>query len=162
MRFKDSYIQGVKEYLREERTITWHPKVLAAQFEEYLAVLRQAETEPLAGMVAASRYWLIRDGNRYLGEVDIRHQLNASLRLYGGHIGYRIRPSERRKGYGALICRLGIEQARLLSIGDILITCDDDNIASRKIIEANGGILQDRIDNKRGALTRRYWIPANC
>ena len=75
-----------------------------------------------------------------------------------GHIGYKIRPSERRKGYGKLICRLAIGEARKLGIGDILITCDDDNIGSRKIIEANGGQLQDIIDNNRAALTRRYWI----
>ena len=57
--------------------------------------------------------------------------------------------------------RLGIEQARRRNISDILITCDDDNIGSCRIIEANGGILQDKIDNGRGVLTRRYWIYAD-
>ena len=92
----------------------------------------------------------------------MRHRLNDSLQRFGGHVGYKIRPSCRRRGYGALICRLGIEQARLLGIGDILITCDDDNIGSARIIEANGGVLQDRIDNDRGVLTRRYWIHAEA
>ena len=159
-RYKDSFLEGVNEYIREERTVSWHPDILARRFDEYLKVLRQAETEPLAGMVPASHFWLISADQRYLGDVDVRHHLNESLRRFGGHIGYKIRPSERRKGYGTLICRLGIEQARRRQIGDILITCDDDNIGSWKIIEANGGILEDKIDNKRGVLTRRYWIYA--
>ena len=159
-RYKDSFLEGLNEYIREERTVSWRPDILARRFDEYLKVLRQAETEPLAGMVPASHFWLISLDQRYLGDVDVRHHLNESLRRFGGHIGYKIRPSERRKGYGTLICRLGIEQARRRRIGDILITCDDDNIASWKIIEANGGVLKDKIDNKRGVLTRRYWVYA--
>jgi len=159
-RFKASYIEGVWEFIREERTVSWHPAILRRRFDEYLRVLQQAETDPLAGMVPASRFWLIGAGNRYLGDVDVRHHLNEALQRYGGHIGYKIRPSQRRKGYGKLICRLGIEEARKLGIGDILITCDDDNIASCKVIEANGGRLQDKIDNDQAVLTRRYWIVA--
>ena len=159
-RFKTSYIEGVWEFICENRTVSWHPAILRQRFDEYLRVLQQAETDPLAGMVPASRFWLIGAGNRYLGDVDIRHHLNEALGRYGGHIGYRIRPSQRRKGYGRLICRLGIEEARKLGIGDILITCDDDNIASCKVIEANGGRLQDKIDNDRAVLTRRYWVLA--
>ncbi len=159
-RYKRSYIAGVKEYIREGMSITWHPGILAERFPEYLEVLQQAETEPLAGMVPASQYWLVSAGGLYLGDVDIRHHLTDSLRRFGGHIGYKIRPSQRRKGYGSLILRLGIRQARQRHIGDILITCDEDNIGSAKIIESNGGILLDRIDNGRGVLSRRYWIYA--
>ena len=161
-RYKDSFIEGVEEYIREEQSINWHPDILAKRFDEYLEVLRQAETEPLAGMVPASHFWLISANHRYIGDVDVRHRLNESLRRFGGHIGYKIRPAERRKGYGKLICRLGIEQARKRHIDDILITCDDDNIGSYKIIEANGGVLLDKIDNNRGVLTRRYWIYAEA
>ena len=159
-RYKDSYIEAVYEYIREKRTVNWHPEILRARFDEYLKVVEQMETDPLAGMVPSSLFWLVADGHGYIGDVDVRHYLIDSLKRYGGHIGYKIRPSFRRRGYGGLICRLGIEQARLLGIGDILITCDDDNVGSYKIIEANGGVLQDRIDNGRGVLTRRYWIRA--
>jgi len=157
-RYKASYIDALWEFISEGRAGTWHPEILRRRFDEYLRVLRQAESDPLAGMVPASRFWLIGDANRYLGDVDVRHCLNEALCRFGGHIGYNIRPSERRKGYGRLICRLGILEARKLGISDILITCDDDNIASCKVIEANGGRLQDRIDNGREVLTRRYWI----
>lgn len=164
-RYKRSYIAGVREFIREGQTVTWHPGILAQRFDEFLEVIRQAETEPLAGFVPATQYWLVSEGGAYLGDVDIRHRLNASLRLFGGHIGYRIRPSQRRKGYGSLILGLGIEQARKRHIGDILVTCDEDNIGSAKVIENNGGVLLDRIDNGRGVLTRRYWIygePSTC
>lgn len=157
-RFKASYIEAVWEYVSEKRTVSWHPEILRRRFDEYLRVLQQAESEPLAGMAPASRFWLIGPADRYLGDVDVRHHLNEALGRFGGHIGYKIRPSERRKGYGKLICRLGIQEARKLGIGDILITCDDDNIGSCKIIEANGGQLQDKINNDRAVLTRRYWI----
>ena len=159
-RYKDSFIEAVYEYIREKRTVNWHPEILRARFDEYLRVLRQAKTDPLAGMAPATQLWLVAESHGYIGDVDVRHHLNESLKRYGGHIGYKIRPSFRRRGYGTLICRLGIEQARRLGIGDILITCDDDNIGSIRIIEANGGVLQDRIDNNRGVLTRRYWVRA--
>ncbi|MCY3864952.1 MAG: GNAT family N-acetyltransferase [Chloroflexi bacterium] len=159
-RHKDSFIEAVYEYIGEKRTVNWHPEILRERFDEYLRVLRQAETDPLAGMAPATQLWLVAAGYGYIGDVDVRHRLNKNLQRYGGHIGYKVRPSCRRRGYGTLICRLGIEQARRLGIGDILITCDDDNLGSAKIIEANGGVLQDRIDNQRGVLTRRYWIRA--
>ena len=159
-RHKDSFIEAVYEYIGEKRTVNWHPEILRERFDEYLRVVGQAETDPLAGMVPATQLWLVAAGCGYIGDVDVRHRLNLSLQRYGGHIGYKIRPSCRRRGYGTLICRLGIEHARRLGIGDILITCDDDNLGSAKIIEANGGVLQDRIDNQRGVLTRRYWVRA--
>jgi len=159
-RYKDSFIEAVYEGIREKRAVVWHPEILRARFDEYLRVIEQMETDPLAGYVPATHYWLVCANDSFIGDVDIRHHLNESLNRFGGHIGYNIRPSFRRRGYGTLICRLGIEEARKRGIDDILITCDDDNIGSAKIIEANGGVLQDRIDNGRGVLTRRYWVRA--
>ena len=88
LRFKESYIESVWEYISENRTISWHPQILRQRFDEYLRVLRQAETDPLAGMAPATRFWLIGAGGRYLGDVDLRHHLNAALRSFGG--AYRL------------------------------------------------------------------------
>ena len=156
--YKDSYIDAVYEYIEENQEPTWHPKILRERFGQYLLTLRQAESEPLAGMAPATQYWLVTNGVGYVGEVSLRHFLNESLELFGGHLGYKIRPSQRRKGYGSLLCELAIEKARQRGIADILITCDENNIGSCKIIEANGGVLLDRVDNQRGVLTRRYWV----
>ena len=87
-RYRDSFIAGVREYIREEQSISWHPEILAARFDEYLLTILQLETEPLAGMVPASRFWLVGRDGRYLGDVDIRHHLTDSLRRFGG--AYRL------------------------------------------------------------------------
>ncbi len=158
--WKDSYIDAVREFIRAGDAIQWDPAILRQRFDEYVRVLRQAETEPLAGYVPSTHYWLIGTSGVFLGEVNLRHRLNPSLLRFGGHIGYKIRPSARRQGYGKLICRLALEQARARGIGDLLLTCDDDNIGSIKVIEANGGRGYDLVNNNRGVLTRRYWIRA--
>jgi predicted acetyltransferase len=111
------------------------------------------------GWVSESAFWLIRDDNVILGTSYLRHKLNDNLRKLGGHIGYRIRPSQRRKGYGTAILKLTIAKARLFGLKRALVTCDEDNFASAKIIEKNGGVLKDKFDrNEPGKLTRRYWI----
>jgi len=156
LRYRDSFIAAAWEYIREGLAPQWKPDKLNEDFAAYIEVLRQAELAPLAGRVPTTFYWLV-SGEHFIGEVELRHRLTAELERFGGHMGYRIRPSQRRKGYGRLICRLGIEKACQLGIHDLLITCDEDNIASRRIIEANGGILQKRIEGQP-ARTRRYWI----
>ena len=110
------------------------------------------------GWVPASTFWLVcQDG--IIGTCDLRHELNDFLRNYGGHIGYSIRPSQRRKGYGTKMLALALEKARALGIKRALITCDDDNIASARMIEKNGGKLQDKVMNEGHKVpTRRYWI----
>ncbi|MBU0766936.1 GNAT family N-acetyltransferase [Patescibacteria group bacterium] len=90
--------------------------------------------------VPASTFWLI-DNNQFIGEVTIRHELTEYLRNVGGHIGYWIRPSERKKGYGTVILKLALEKAKEIGLKKILVTCDETNIGSKKIIEANGGAL---------------------
>jgi len=111
----------------------------------------------LDNFVEHSSYWLIDNNKKILGVVNIRHRLNESLLKKGGHIGYGIRPSERRKGYASEILRLAKEKARELSIDRVLITCDKNNIGSVKTILKNGGILEseEKINNE---IIQRYWI----
>jgi predicted acetyltransferase len=81
------------------------------------------------------------------------------LERNGGHIDYGIRPKERNKGFGTLILKLTLEKARQIGLKRVLLTCDDDNLASARVIEKNGGILQDKILNEGHKVpTRRYWI----
>jgi predicted acetyltransferase len=96
------------------------------------------------GFVPYHTFWLVQDETRILGELRLRHRLTEMLAIEGGHIGYNIRPSERRKGYGTLQLRLGLEKARGLRLTRVLVTCDDDNLPSAKIIETNGGVLSGR------------------
>jgi len=109
-------------------------------------------------LVPSSEFWLVR-GRRILGRISVRHRLNANLEIEGGHIGYDVRPSERRKGYGSLMLELALEEARTIGLKRVLITCDTDNIASAKIIEKNGGIFERHdISPMSGKQLNQYWI----
>jgi predicted acetyltransferase len=110
------------------------------------------------GWVPASTYWLVCDGIP-IGTCNLRHELNEFLENYGGHIGYSVRPSQQNKGYGTQILRLALEKARGLGIERVLVTCDDDNIASARVIEKNGGKLADIVKTEYAEFpVRRYWI----
>lgn len=108
--------------------------------------------------VPASTFWLVL-ADRIIGRSSLRHYLTSELEHEGGHIGYDIRPSERRKGYGKLILKLTLERARDIGLDRVLLTCDTDNTASAKIIERNGGVMQGQVSsNKSGKPISQYWI----
>jgi predicted acetyltransferase len=109
--------------------------------------------------VPSSSFWLIRSNNLILGVSSLRYRLNKRLRVFGGNIGYKIRPGQRQKGYGTKILELTLAKAKTFGLKRVLVTCDDNNIASAKIIEKNGGVLHDKCDRgETHKLTRRYWI----
>lgn len=99
--------------------------------------------------------WLVKDGI-FIGTASLRPKLNISLKKRGGNLGYAVRASERRKGYGSLILTLALPHAKAAGLEKILITCHYENIGSIKIIESHGGVLQDKIPIS--GLERRYWI----
>ena len=102
------------------------------------------------------------DDDKFIGIIHIRVRLTDKLLNYGGHIGYGVNPKYWRMGYGKEILKLALQEYKDLILEDkILITCDDDNIGSYKIIEANGGVLENKVVNESSGekfLTRRYWI----
>ena len=111
------------------------------------------------GWVPHSEYWLVRDGWMVVGKSGLRHQLSESLCVRGGHIGYCVRPSERQKGYGTLILQLTLKKAWQRGLGRVLVTCDSNNAASARIIQKNGGVLQDEVScGDTAKLISRYWI----
>lgn len=108
--------------------------------------------------VPSTDFWLVNK-NRFLGFVNIRHRLNRHLATYGGHIGYSIRPSARGQGFGTQLLALALENAREMGLKKVLLTCDEGNPASQKIIERNGGQFQDKLTSEIGKMTvLRYWI----
>ena len=107
--------------------------------------------------VPATTFWLV-DGDRIIGRSSIRHSLTPNLEREGGHVGYDIRPSERRKGYGTLILALTLPRASALGLHRVLVTCDEDNHASMRIIEKNGGVASESALAESGKKKRRYWI----
>ncbi|MBI3963423.1 MAG: GNAT family N-acetyltransferase [Candidatus Kerfeldbacteria bacterium] len=157
--YRDSFLAAAEE-LRNEGRERADAFITARTFDRYVERLhRHANGDGLPPTwVPYSEYWLTDDAV-YLGRVSIRHRLNEKLSRIGGHIGYVIRPTARRKGYGTLILRLALPIAQSVGIVRALLTCDEDNIASRKIIEANGGVYEASVEQGNGLPDkRRYWI----
>ncbi len=112
------------------------------------------------GIVPSTTFWLVEDGE-FIACGNIRHRLNANLERFGGHIGYYVRCSRWGKGYGTLLLGLLLNEAHKLGIETALLTCGTDNIASARVMEKNGGVLKDTIENTidgKPRMTRRYLI----
>jgi predicted acetyltransferase len=168
IKYKNSYLKAVREYKADTENIqrleTYqkiHTKEISQNFDQYVDRIRQ-EAQGIGlplGYVPHTVYWLV-DGDEFLGRVDIRHTLTKFLKNEGGHIGYDIRPSQRKKGYGNLILKLAIQKAKDLGIHPILVTADTHNIASNRIILQNNGVFKNTHTNAIGLVRNRYWISA--
>ena len=110
-----------------------------------------------ADWVPQSTFWLVRDGRTIVGCSRLRHTLTESLATRGGHIGYDVRPSERRRGYGTHLLQLTLTEARRIGLTRVLITADDSNVASWRVVERNGGQREPGLLSEAGAV-RRYWL----
>ena len=109
------------------------------------------------GFVAHSTYWLVTD-SEILGVSNLRHSLTPALRKEGGNIGYGIRPTARGQGYGSELLRRTLQRAKELGLAKVLLTCGKVNLASVKVILANGGVLEsEEFVAKRNEVVQRYW-----
>ena len=119
---------------------------------------RSCEDTVPKGLVPSSTYLGVREKDNYIvGMIDIRHYLNEYLTQVGGHIGYGVRKTERNKGYAKQMLKLALEKCKELKIKRVLITCDEDNIASEKVILSANAKLED-IRNVDGENKKRFWI----
>ncbi len=160
-RFRRSFLEALEEFTLRDQSMIFERRLAKADFDGYLRVVdawtRGDELPP--GWVRVSTFWLVDDDDEYVGSTNVRHELNDYLLDLGGHIGYTIRPSRRRMGYGTEICRLALEESKKLGLSRVLITCDDDNEGSRLIIERNGGVLENVVPQPdANAPKRRYWF----
>jgi predicted acetyltransferase len=162
-----SFAEGVREFLAEgrggpdDRSLLGNlvreagrPEDDPEWIERVLAFEHRLTTDPPADFVPATTYWWT-DESTFLGRINLRHRLNQHLSEIGGHIGYDVRPTARRQGHATAMLTAVLPHAAALGIDKALVTCDNDNTASRKVIEANGGVLEDERDGKL-----RYWVPA--
>ena len=129
----------------------WLDNVIKCQEKNY------AESK---GKVAATTYFTIRESdNKIIGMVNFRHYLNEYLKNFGGHIGYGIRPTERRKGYAKIQLYLVLLEAQKMGIDKVMVDCVDTNEASKKVIKSLGGVFEREVyeENKKVTL-HNYWI----
>ncbi|MEI8410181.1 MULTISPECIES: GNAT family N-acetyltransferase [unclassified Kribbella] len=124
-----------------------------ARLVEGIKTEADPETELPPDFVHQTVLWFV-DGAEWLGRLSIRHDLTPALIELGGHIGYYVRPSARRKGYATQMLVQSLPVAAGLGIDPALLTCDTDNTPSRRVIEAAGGELEDE---RHGKL--RFWVP---
>jgi len=154
-----SFVQAMAEFQAEGRGAPYDVHGggwdTVEGFAAFVATLR-ADADPARprreGRVPCTTWWWC-DGSTYLGRIAIRHWLTEYLLRVGGHIGYDVRPTARRQGHATAMLAAILPYARGLGIDAALVTCDVDNLASRRVIEANGGILENE---RQGKL--RYWI----
>jgi predicted acetyltransferase len=157
-----------QEFLRAHRATSpsmpnfLHYYTEGMPFRRYLDVLVEQDQGINLPTVAhvPSTFLFAFVGDRIVGRVSIRHALNPLLERLGGHIGYAVVPEFRRQGHATEILRQALPIAReKAGIGRVLVTCDDDNLGSIKVIEKNGGVLESVISGPDlAAPKRRYWI----
>lgn len=132
----------------------------AGSYAEWLAAVRDNHSEQTVrpGLIPATTL-LARDAatGMLVGMIDIRHRLNDYLLCFGGHIGYSVRHSCRRRGYATRMLALALERCRSMGLTRVLITCCKNNLASARTIQKNGGVLENEV-SAHGEITQRYWI----
>lgn len=158
-RYHPSFADAVTEFLAEGvNPDHYRPELKDPDvFEEWLTILAdegRPDAKPrFPGWVPQTTLWWIDEDDDYIGRVAIRHCLTEALLQFGGHIGYDVRSSRRRQGHATAMLAASLPFARDLGIERALVTCDHDNVGSRKVIEANGGE-----PDVPTAVKLRYWV----
>ncbi|GAB3461295.1 GNAT family N-acetyltransferase [Kineococcus endophyticus] len=120
--------------------------------DRFVADAREGTPRP-EGFVPSTNLWWV-DGAEFLGRVQVRHRLTPRLRDLGGHVGYWVAPAARRRGHATAMLAAVLPVANALGLECVLVTCDVDNVGSRRVIEANGGLFEGRRGEKL-----RFWVP---
>ena len=142
----DAYLADVVDLTDEQLPV----------YVERLLAERREDTPRPRGLVPSTHLWWVA-GEEYLGRVHLRHRLTPALWELGGHLGYHVIPPHRRRGHATAMLAEALPVAGALGMDELLITCDVDNEASRRVIEANGGELEDQ----RG-VKLRFWVPTGA
>jgi predicted acetyltransferase len=149
-RVRSSFLEAARDLCDEGWLAAFPLDDVAADFDAYVQRVLEEKT---GWGVPFSTLWYL-DDDTYLGTVVIRHELTPALTERGGHIGYHVAPRHRRRGHATAMLREAVGRChRKLGLDTILVTCADSNLLSRRVIEANGGRLENVLDGEC-----RYWI----
>ena len=154
-----SYIQEFKDYNSKIHGVGGLHKFIDKYEEWLLKLQKEKEIEPTELLVPALTYFLIRESdNRLVGMTNIRLTLNRQLRESGGHIGYGIRPTERRKGYNKINLYLALKVCDEHGIERAMLSCDKENLGSSSTMKALGAEKEKEFYTEEGVLEEIYWI----
>jgi len=158
---RDALIAAVREFKRTDPdwdfAFRFDEDGDFAQYVERLGSEQRGIGLP-EGLVPAT-YLVAVVGTKVVGRVSLRHELNDFLLEQAGHVGYGVVASCRRRGYASQMLKLTLPHARALGIERVLVTCDDDNVASIRVVEGCGGVLEDVRELAGAAVPkRRYWL----
>lgn len=161
--YEEKAFQFIQEFLEHKSEIHGTGGLNGYQnYDEWLLKLEADKHIPDTSedRVPASTYFFVRTSDdSIVGMINIRHRLNEYLYNEGGHIGYSIRPTERRKGYGTLMLSMGLQKCRELKLDRVLIICDKINKASAGVAVNNGGVLENEVYSEvYSQIIQRYWI----
>lgn len=134
----------------------------SGNFAEYLRFCSDCEnlaTVPESFVQATQFICIRKNDNKLVGMIQVRHHFNDYLEKYAGHIGYSVRPSERRKGYAKEMLRMALPFCKEIGLFKVLISCIDGNIGSEKTILANGGVYESTVlEPNSNRFLKRFWI----
>ena len=158
------YEHSYRSYIEELGGAERYPFTLDFEFDDFQSLVTRLNDSSVGkglpgDWVPHTTYWLIEDGE-IVGVSSLRHQMTERLKLLGGHIGLGVRPSAQGRGVAKELLRQTLAQAERLGITEALVVCLKDNIASAKVIQANGGTLESeyRVPEYSGLL-QRYVVP---
>jgi predicted acetyltransferase len=157
---RDTFLRGLREFQHEG--LAWwvggDVETAEEDFAAFVAKKLAESTQRSATLVPKTHRWALTDGS-FVGRISIHHQLTDALRVQGGHIGYDTVPSFRGRGVATEMLRQALPLARGLGFEEVLLTCDDTNAASIRVIERNGGVLREtKVLAVDKPPKRYYWI----
>lgn len=162
--YKDSYLEALAEYHREDRYVFQNIDTLRADFDLFVRHLRAEKGYPhqpyqdWVEPVPETIVWMVKD-ETYIGTINIRHRLNWHLEKWGGHVHFVVRPSLRRKGYGRKILQKAIPIINYIGVEKALLTVAPDNVGAIRIVESCGGQFEDETAaTETFPAQRRYWL----
>ena len=170
VQYQESFLAGAAEFLAEGRLdstyavcLGYNVGSLAENFPRFVVDLKALAKAARSGAQYPDRVLWLVDADEYLGQASIRPDLCTSYLLtYGGHIGYSIRPTRRRRGHGEKILALILDASREIGLKRVLVTCDSDNVGSRKIIEHNGGQFESAMSMNHRTFRTEGRKPSQC
>ncbi|RPF53188.1 GNAT family N-acetyltransferase [Aquisalibacillus elongatus] len=160
LEIKDAFYEYINEWKQyNEKIVPTTLRKVNGDYEDYVERWsKESRGMVREGWVANTTFFLVNDDDYIVGSCNMRHELNDKLLEIGGHVGYGVRPTERGKGYATVMLKKCLEHLRTLGVKKALVTCNNENAGSKKVILKNGGIQDESFVEEDGTIVNRFWI----